>query len=100
MFCSHCGKEVSDEAYVCTYCGCLVGKGKAPQKDSGEQANVMAILGLIFALFCPILGIVFGAIGMVKAKELNGTGERMASWSIVLSIIVSILFITAVVAIA
>ena len=37
MFCSNCGKEVPDNAYVCTGCGCLVG-GKKPAAATEEKA--------------------------------------------------------------
>ncbi|MBR5914391.1 MAG: TM2 domain-containing protein [Selenomonadaceae bacterium] len=33
-FCKHCGKEISDEAVVCTHCGCQV-------EDLGKSAPVM-----------------------------------------------------------
>ena len=94
MFCSHCGKEVSNEAYVCTYCGCLVKDKKPEQKTLGTQSNVMAMLGVIFAFFFPILGFVFGAIGIAKAKEFNGVGEKMANLAISISLVMTILFIT------
>lgn len=38
MYCYKCGKEISDEAYVCTGCGCIVGTTK-----SGVKANTGAI---------------------------------------------------------
>ena len=94
MFCSHCGKEVPDGAYVCTHCGFLVEKKKV---EPSKPSNPMAILALIFSLF-GVLGLVFGPIALVKAKNRNGVGARMASFAIVLSIIQLILFVTALVA--
>ncbi|MBQ7923947.1 MAG: hypothetical protein IJ329_01420 [Clostridia bacterium] len=41
MFCTHCGKEISENAYVCTGCGCLVQQEepKTKAKIKTEEAD-------------------------------------------------------------
>ena len=76
MFCSHCGKEVSNEAYVCPNCGCLVsGKGSQPQ-----EGNSMMILGFIFAFFFPIIGMIFCSKAQKIAKEGDGKIPSLVVW--------------------
>ena len=60
MFCRNCGKEVDDNAYVCTGCGCLVNDGKVRRKEAVEGQNkkgkIAKILLLVsFGLFCRFL---------------------------------------------
>ena len=48
MFCSNCGKEVSDNAYACTGCGCLVGGKKAPDVgDKNTKLSVFILLSVV-----------------------------------------------------
>ena len=51
MFCKNCGKEIDDRAVVCPNCGVQVGT-VAPAEN---KTNVLAIVGLIFALIMPIV---------------------------------------------
>ena len=71
MFCKNCGKEICDEAVVCPNCGCLA-KEQIAEKPKG---NGMAIAGFVCSFFVPILGWVFGGIGLAKAKNRNGKGK-------------------------
>ena len=86
MFCPHCGAQVSDEAYVCPNCGFLVDgiKGKSQQK------NVIAIAGFICSFFSPLLGWIFGGIGLSRADKRNVKGW---GWSVAAIIIATITFI-------
>ena len=49
-FCSHCGKELVDDAIVCTNCGCAVnGANNMPNAVAGEDIpngglNVLSFL--------------------------------------------------------
>ena len=48
MFCSNCGKEVPDNAYVCTGCGCLIGSKKTPiSGDKGTSLRVLILLSVL-----------------------------------------------------
>lgn len=39
-FCSHCGKELVDEAVICTGCGCAVGSQPTPVQQAISQPSV------------------------------------------------------------
>ncbi|MCQ2387512.1 MAG: zinc-ribbon domain-containing protein [Clostridia bacterium] len=89
MYCSHCGKEIDDDAVICPKCGCKVGKNK--------ESNVMGLLGFIFSLVAlfsagipfisfGIAGLVLSIIGMVNAKK-KSLKKGLAITGLVLSII-------------
>ena len=88
MFCSHCGKQVSNEAYVCPNCGCLVG-GRAAVEEV-KYKNGIAVAGFICAFIMPLLGWIFGGIGLSRAKKRNGKGGGLSAAALTIA---SIMFI-------
>ena len=57
MFCTKCGKEIADEAVVCTNCGCAVNGGKniATAAAGEDVPNVgLNILGFLI----PLVGLI------------------------------------------
>lgn len=56
-FCTHCGKELFDEAVVCPNCGC-------PVKDIKVDESISAFM-VILAFLVPVIGLIYWAI---KAK--------------------------------
>ena len=78
MFCSHCGKEVPDQAYVCMNCGCLVRGRIVPVKQEVEYTNGIAVAGFICAFIMPLLGWIFGGIGYARALKRNGKGKGLS----------------------
>ena len=70
MFCSKCGKEVSDEAVVCVHCGCAIENKKAPVAYANDAPNVgFAILGFLIPLVGLILYLVNKDTAPLKAKS-------------------------------
>ena len=73
MFCKNCGNELSDNAYVCTKCGCLVNEENSETQsttitESGNKNNdkksllvrifLIITIGFIFAaLTCDLLAV-------------------------------------------
>lgn len=54
--CSHCGKEIMDEAVICVNCGCAVAGKQAANKQNEKAANpaigtimIIAGIGVIIA---------------------------------------------------
>ena len=93
MFCSKCGKEIANEAIICTGCGCAVERGyvaltsstpvKSQKKTSA--ALVLGIIGIIFAWLFALVGHITSIIGIILGiKEYKET-EKMTG--LVLSII-------------
>ncbi|MBR5951550.1 MAG: hypothetical protein IKZ87_09010, partial [Actinomycetaceae bacterium] len=47
----------------------------APAPQASEAGKGMSITAIILGIFVPILGIVFGAIGMNRNKKAGGDGK-------------------------
>ncbi|MBQ7949248.1 MAG: zinc ribbon domain-containing protein [Clostridia bacterium] len=80
MFCTNCGKEIPDNAVVCTACGCLVNGERAVSYCTQEQqqGNGMAIAGFVCSFFVPLLGWIFGGIGLSRSAKRNGKGKAFS----------------------
>ena len=68
-YCVNCGKEIDDNAYVCPNCGVKV----ATEENYKEKGNVFSWLSFL-GILIPLLGWIFGGIGISKAQKLNGKG--------------------------
>lgn len=90
MFCKKCGKEIFDEAVVCPHCGTMTGnKSMTFGGEEEEKGNGIAIAGFICSFFVPLLGWVFGGIGLSRANKRGGKGKR---FSIAALVIASVMF--------
>ncbi|MDE7395696.1 MAG: zinc-ribbon domain-containing protein [Clostridiales bacterium] len=83
MFCKKCGAEIDDNAVVCPKCGVATenyqkqsDNGQKPTK--GKEGNGIAIAGFICSFFIPLLGWIFGGIGLARSKQRNGKGKGFA----------------------
>ena len=86
MFCRYCGKELPDNAVVCTGCGCLANEDLiAPQTEAQLQKNGMAVAGFVCSFLMPVLGWVFGGIGLSRSKRRNGKGKSLSVAAIVIA---------------
>ena len=83
MYCKNCGKEIDDKAYVCPFCGVKV----AEEKEEKSGGNVFAGLSYL-GILVPILGWIFGGIGIAKSQKLGGKGLGVAIGGIVVSTII------------
>lgn len=50
-----------------------------------NKPNGFAIAGFVCSLFIPLLGFVFGGIGLSKSKELNEKGRNLSIAALVIS---------------
>ena len=88
MFCSNCGKEIDDKAVLCTHCGVWI--GKIPEMNIIEKpknSNGIAIAGFICSFLVPLLGWIFGGVGLARANKRNGKGKGFSIAAIVISTI-------------
>lgn len=82
-FCSKCGKELMDEAVVCTGCGCATGT-TAPRQTTVQhsefykavqqftaQVQPVYILSIISIVLCLGIGIIFAIIALVKSSKIK-----------------------------
>ncbi len=86
MFCKHCGKELSDEAFMCPDCGEPTGvipkfannvkKESAKNTDNdcarnaGMNPEAVAVIALIFSCIALVTGVVFGAFFFVYSYSV------------------------------
>ena len=83
MFCSHCGKELSEGAVFCIHCGVPVNPGghtfspfEQPRSGGGSgHALSSLILGIVSwvtcggFLFLPVLGLILGILGLKSPQR-------------------------------
>ena len=81
-FCQNCGNQVDDAAFVCVKCGCQVG---SQQATNTSDTNGMAIAGFVCSFLSPLLGWVFGGIGLSKSRKMNGKGKGFAIAALAIS---------------
>ncbi len=85
-YCEKCGKELMDEAVVCPYCGC------STETNKQSETNSMAIAGFVCSFFIPLLGWIFGALGLKKSKE-TGKGRGFSIAAIAISTVSFIVYL-------
>ncbi len=77
MFCRHCGKEISDEAFMCPDCGTptIERKNKNIEipnqlQNSDKKEKGISVIGFLFALIAFITGIIFGSFFFVFSASV------------------------------
>lgn len=70
MYCRYCGKEISDEAFMCPNCGTPTGtapskkkvQNAAPETSAGGvNATALSVVAFILSMIAFVTGIIFGA---------------------------------------
>ena len=86
-YCQQCGSQLKENANFCEICGTRHQEVNQNHYNNDNQhlvyekkTNVMAIIGLITAFLIPLLGWIFGGIGLSNAKKCNsGRGLAIAA---------------------
>ena len=77
MFCSKCGKEISDDAVICPNCGVPTnnynGVSTKPKSNTDDAGNVntMSIIALVMSFIIPLVGCILGMIYVRKAIAVD-----------------------------
>lgn len=86
MYCTKCGEEINDEAVICPKCGCpTLNYATATAETEKTATNGFAIAGFICSFISPILGWIFGGMGLSKANKTNGKGKGLSVAAIIIS---------------
>lgn len=73
MYCKNCGKEIDDNANVCTYCGTAQGQGgMVPSANNDSGSFGWSVLGCCI----PIVGLI---LFLVWNKEKPNTAKKQES---------------------
>ncbi len=87
-YCTHCGKEIMDEAVICPGCGCPTTVETAPVKiavpKSAKSASVFGVLSVV--IFAP-LGIPAIILANKSKTETGGVMCKQAKTGLVCGII-------------
>lgn len=88
-YCKYCGYELKDDARNCPNCGRDVFNNSINTTTVYyvNKINGYAIAGFIFSFFIPLLGLIFGVIGLSKSKELNGEGRGFSIGALIISLL-------------
>ena len=82
-FCTHCGKELFDEAVICPGCGCAVGTASVPAAGKNdlltklsERVKMNAIIWIVIGVLQVIIGLcgtwlplIVGVLNLVSAAK-------------------------------
>ena len=100
MYCSNCGNKMDNQAKFCVHCGAKsiiemeeedslkdIWGEESQEKNihtevntqanesQNPQKNGMAIAGFVGSFFIPLLGWIFGGIGLARAGKREGKGK-------------------------
>lgn len=89
MFCKNCGKEIDNNAFVCPHCGVRV----VADEPQAEGANVFAGLSYL-GIIIPLLGWIFGGIGLSKANK-TGKGAGLSIGGLIVTTVFFIIYLVA-----
>ena len=79
-FCTHCGKEIMDEAVICPGCGCSVQMENSKQENDVDQSVSMGLV--IWALLFPPFGFIYFFVSL-KTRPICAVAcvaAAFASW--------------------
>lgn len=98
MFCTNCGKEINENAYVCPGCGALVQpKSTSAPENGAKKTNVLAIVGFVLSFIFPIAGLICSIIGHRNAAQYQDQYKSLALAGIIISAVALALSLLAVV---
>ncbi len=89
--CLHCHHDMPVGAQHCPNCGAAYGTqptntpASSSSAQKSEETNWFSVIAIIGAFFMPIVGIIFGILGMNQAKQ-TGKGRGLALAGLILSI--------------
>ena len=87
-FCTHCGKEIFDEAVICPGCGCAVQNQAAPVKVAvPKRAKNAKVFGILSILLLAPFGIPAIILANKSKEETGGVMCKQAKTGFVCGII-------------
>ena len=109
-YCTKCGREMSDNDSYCRYCGApavMAANDLTPSSFNANnntnttngnvlEKNNFAVAGFVLSFLIPVLGYVFGGLGLAKAiKSTNKKGFGLSIAALIIStvtLIISVIY--------
>ncbi len=85
-YCSHCGKEVADDAVICVSCGCMVENTRIRKDEDSDTVELLAKIFMIISciasgwLIIPLAWMIPMTVHVFKSCKYNlhmGTGFKI-----------------------
>lgn len=86
-YCSKCGKQLLDEAVICTGCGCAVSNPNPPTSEAQDDLSIIIKIFMIIGCVVGGLSCLFPLVWMIpmtislfeklKRREKIGTGFKV-----------------------
>lgn len=89
-YCSHCGKELLDEAVVCTNCGCPAKTNVPPRYAPEPGYTGLSIAGVVLAFLFPLIGLI---VSIIAQNDARNSGNFKSAGLAKVGIIISAVFI-------
>lgn len=86
MYCSHCGNAILKQAVFCPLCGCSTGNNET------RPSIVPVVLGYIFAVLIPIIGLIIGFI-FCCTQNYKNRGSRIMIASFIVMFVYFFLYL-------
>jgi uncharacterized membrane protein YvbJ len=95
-YCSHCGKELLDDAVICPSCGCPV-ENNTPNYQYQSYSG-LSIVGLVFAFLSPVIGLILSLVAGNNAKQIGDfKSQNLAKTGTIISIVLIAVYVLIVV---
>ena len=81
-YCRTCGKELADDAVLCTGCGCATDEYYAQQQSTAKRSDsmsTMALLGFIFSFISSLVGLILSCLAYKTAVAENDAKSKTFS---------------------
>ena len=99
MLCQSCGAVQDDNACFCNHCGAAFNCA-SPACRQKKPPNNLAVIGLVFAFFLPVPGLIISAIARKQCIERDEEGGTLAKAGMIVGGILCILLAAVLLALA
>lgn len=85
--CRSCNRIIPTNAWICPNCGHMADLTQTPNPEElPKEKNGIAVAGFICSFFIPLLGLIFGCVGLSRSKKRNDKGKGLSIAAIIISI--------------
>ena len=91
QYCAKCGYQIDNTTSYCPICGTFVESSEQNPNYTNKRsftiekkANDFAIAGFVLSFIIPLLGWIFGGIGLANVRKYNG-GKELAIAALIIA---------------